>query len=260
MEGCWFDEPEHPSGFIGARRSADAATIHSLVGDALSEMVSKTASIVVALVFSFLVSWQLALILLALAPLLGINANVQVKFTKGFSADAKLTYEEASQVANDATGSIRTIASFCAEEKVMNLYKMKCEGPLKTEIWQGLISGIGFGLSLFLLSSVFAINFYAGAKLVEHHHATFLDFFKLVFFPLAVASIGVSQSNDLGSDSTKARRRNRVSACQLKYPLRPDIQISQDLSLAIHAGKTVASVGESGSRKSTLYLIIAEIL
>lgn len=90
-----------------------------------------------------------------------------------------MMYEEASQVANDAVGSIRTVASFCAEEKVMQLYKKKCEGPMKTGIRQGLISGSGFGLSFFLLFCVYATSFYAGAQLVKHGHATFSDVFRV---------------------------------------------------------------------------------
>lgn len=73
-------------------------------------------------------------------------------------------YEEASLVAADAVGSIRTVASFCAEEKMMQLYKRKCEAPMATGIRQGLISGIGFGLSFFLLFCVYATTFYAGAR------------------------------------------------------------------------------------------------
>ena len=56
----------------------------------------------------------------------------------------QLMYEEASQVANDAVSSIRTVASFSAEEKVMDLYKKKCEEPLRAGIRTGIISGIGF--------------------------------------------------------------------------------------------------------------------
>ena len=90
-----------------------------------------------------------------------------------------MKYEEASQVANDAVGSIRTVASFCAEEKVMQLYKKKCEGPMKAGIRQGLVSGIGFGISFFLLFSVYATSFYAGARLVEDGKATFSDVFRV---------------------------------------------------------------------------------
>lgn len=88
-------------------------------------------------------------------------------------------YEEASQVANDAVGSIRTVASFCAEEKVMEMYRNKCEGPMKNGIRQGMISGIGFGLSYALLFLVYATSFYAGARLVEDGKITFSDVFRV---------------------------------------------------------------------------------
>ncbi|XLR26048.1 hypothetical protein S83_053960 [Arachis hypogaea] len=89
-------------------------------------------------------------------------------------------YEEASQVANDAVGSIRTVASFCAEEKVMEFYKKKCEGPRKTGIRQGLISGIGFGVSFFLLYCVYATCFYAGARFVKDGKASFSDVLRVL--------------------------------------------------------------------------------
>ena len=82
-------------------------------------------------------------------------------------------------MANDAVGSIRTVASFCAEEKVMDLYKKKCEGPMKSGIRQGLVSGIGFGASFFLLFCVYALCFYAGARLVEAGKTTFGDVFRV---------------------------------------------------------------------------------
>lgn len=88
-------------------------------------------------------------------------------------------YEQASQVATDAVGSIRTVASFCAEEKVMELYRKKCEGPMKSGIRQGLISGTGFGVSFFLLFAVYATTFYAGAHFVQDGKATFSDVFQV---------------------------------------------------------------------------------
>lgn len=92
-------------------------------------------------------------------------------------------YEDASQIANDAIGSIRTVASFCAEEKVIQLYEQKCEGPKKAGIKGGLISGIGFGMSFFLLFCVYATSFYAGARLVDNGKATFSDVFRVNILP-----------------------------------------------------------------------------
>ncbi|KAL2236604.1 UNVERIFIED_CONTAM: ABC transporter B family member 11 [Sesamum indicum] len=285
MEVGWFDEPEHSSGMIGARLSADAATVRALVGDALAQIVQDLSSATVGLAIAFAASWQLALIILAMIPLIGLNGYVQIKFMKGFSADAKVMYEEASQVANDAVGSIRTVASFCAEEKVMEMYKKKCEGPMRNGIRQGLISGVGFGLSFALLFLVYATSFYAGARLVEAGKITFSDVFR-VFFALTMAAIAISQSSSFAPDSSKAKsaaasifaildRESKINPSDesgmkleslkgeielkhvsFRYPTRPDIQIFRDLSLTIHHGKTVALVGESGSGKSTVISLL----
>ncbi|WCJ22611.1 ABC transporter B family member 11 [Euphorbia peplus] len=285
MEIGWFDEPAHSSGAIGARLSADAAAVRALVGDALAQMVQNIATATAALIIAFTASWQLALIILALVPLMGLNGFVQVKFMKGFSADAMKMYEEASQVANDAVGSIRTVASFCAEEKVMQLYEKKCEGPKKTGVRLGLISGTGFGMSSFLLFCFYATSFYAGARLVEGGYITFADVFQ-VFFALTMATIGVSQSSSMGTDSAKAKaaaasvfsiidKESKIDPSDesgttienvkgeielhhisFKYPLRPDTQIFRDLNLTIRPGKTVALVGESGSGKSTVIALL----
>ncbi|CAL4895809.1 unnamed protein product [Urochloa decumbens] len=285
MEIEWFDYPENSSGAIGARLSADAAKVRGLVGDALQLAVQNSSTLVAGLVIAFVSNWQLSLIILALIPLIGLNGWIQMKFIQGFSADAKLMYEEASQVANDAVSSIRTVASFSAEEKVMDLYKKKCEGPIRAGIRTGIINGIGFGVSIFLLFGVYAASFYAGARLVEDGKTTFPKVF-MVFLALSMAAIGVSHTSTLTSDSSKAKsavssifaimdRKSRIDPSDVdgvtleplsgdiefrhvrfRYPTRPDVQIFQDLCLTIQSGKTVALVGESGSGKSTAIALL----
>ncbi|CAN1333213.1 ABC transporter B family member 11 [Linum perenne] len=283
----WFDEAEHSSGAIGARLSADAAIMRTLVGDALGMNVQTVATAAIGVIIAFTASWQLALVILMLLPLTLINGFAQVKFMKGFSADAKVMYEEASQVANDAVGSIRTVASFCAEEKVMQLYRKRCEMPMKIGVKQGLISGIGLGISSLFVNCFSAISFYIGAVLVGRGDATFPDVFQ-VFFALTMVSTGVAQSN-LGIDTSKAKaatasvfsiidRKSRIDPSDesgttledvegeiefvhvsFKYPSRPDVQIFRDINLAIHSGQTVALVGESGSGKSTVLALLQRL-
>jgi ATP-binding cassette subfamily B (MDR/TAP) protein 1 len=87
-------------------------------------------------------------------------------------------YEEASQVANDAVSSIRTVASFNAESKVMDMYQKKCSGPEKQGVRLGLVSGAGFGFSFVALYLMTAFCFYMGSVLVQHGKATFQEVFK----------------------------------------------------------------------------------
>ncbi|XP_026394658.1 ABC transporter B family member 11-like [Papaver somniferum] len=285
MDISWFDDPEHSSGMIGTRLSADAATVRNLVGDALGLLIQNIVTLVVGIGVAFEANWQLALIVLVLLPLIGLNAWVQVKLMKGFGANAKMMYEEASQIATDAVGNIRTVASFCAEEKVMKLYQNKCIGLRKTGIRQGLISGFGFGISFFLLFCVYATSFYAGAKLLEDGKITFPEIFR-VFLVLTMTAIGISQSSSMSPDFSKAKSstvsifaildgKSKLDSSDasgitlevlkgeiefehvsFKYPLRPDVQIFSDLCLTIQSGKVISLVGESGSGKSTVISLL----
>lgn len=197
-------------------------------------------------------------------------------------------------MANEAVRSMRTVASFCAEKKVVKQYEKKCEAPLKAGIRHGLISGIGLGMSSFFLFFAYAISFYVGALVVHHGKATFHQVFRVsfptisdelyipslqcltihayvnflqVFFAISVTAIGISQSNSLAPDTSKAKvsvasifeildQRSKIDPSQncgkslkhvkgdiqfrhvrFKYPSRPEIEIFRDLCLTIRAGK-----------------------
>lgn len=86
-------------------------------------------------------------------------------------------YEEAGQVVSDAVSSIRTVASFCTEKNVIELYQKKCDGPVKAKIKQGLIRGLCCGVSFFFFYFIYAVEFFVGGILVNHGKTTFNDFF-----------------------------------------------------------------------------------
>ncbi|KAH1102780.1 hypothetical protein AAZX31_13G204200 [Glycine max] len=285
QEISWFDRPSNSSGAVSARLATGASTVRSLVGDTLALIVQNIATVSAGLVIAFTANWILAFVILAVSPLLLIQGYLQTKFVKGFSADAKVMYEEASQVATDAVGSIRTVASFCAEPKVMEMYRKKCSGPEKQGVRLGLVSGAGLGFSFVVLYCTNAFCFYIGSILVQHGKATFGEVFK-VFFALTITAVGVSQSSALAPDTNKAKdsaasifeildskpaidsssdegttldtvkgeiELQQVSFC---YPTRPNIQIFKDMCLTMPTGKTVALVGESGSGKSTVISLL----
>ncbi|KAK6932270.1 ABC transporter type 1, transmembrane domain [Dillenia turbinata] len=281
----WFDDPTNSSGAVGARLSTDASYVRTLVGDALALVAQNISTVIAGLTIAFMANWILALVVIAVMPLIGLQGFMQARAMKGFSADAKAMYEEASTVANDAVGSIRTVASFGAENRVMDLYQKKCEGPEKQGVRTGMVSGVGFGFSFLVLFLTNAFVFYIGAILVRDGKATFGEVFK-VFFALTISAVGLSQSSAMAPDSTKAKDA-AASIFQLldskpkidsssgegmtlttvkgdiefqhvsfRYPTRPDIQIFKDICLTMPSGKTVALVGESGSGKSTVISLI----
>lgn len=62
------------------------------MGDALALICQNIATITAGLIIAFAANWILAIIILAVLPLVGLQAVLQVKFhRRGFSADAKVS-------------------------------------------------------------------------------------------------------------------------------------------------------------------------
>ncbi|XP_070044100.1 ABC transporter B family member 21-like isoform X2 [Nicotiana tomentosiformis] len=285
MEIGWFDEPENSVGGIATKLSADAALVRVLVGDILAKITKDLAAAIVGIVIAFRASWLLSLIILAMLPFMMANIYVQRKFAKGFSTDAKKLYEQASQVANDAVGNIRTVASFCVEEKVVELYKKESESPIMTGTGKGLISGISYAIASSLLFFVYAASGYAGARLVQDGKIATSDTFR-VFLAVYLTAMVISQSSFFFNDLKKARgaaasiiaildRKSKIDSSNedglsldqskgviefkeicFAYPTRPNIQVLHGFNLTILSGQTIALVGESGCGKSTVISVL----
>ncbi|KMZ57069.1 hypothetical protein ZOSMA_89G00190 [Zostera marina] len=254
MEVGWFDNFENSSGAIGTRLSKDTSTIKTLVGESLAKVVENGSLLIAALIISFIASWRLSLIILVL-------------------------------IANNALGNIRTIASFSAEEKIIELFKNKCEIPIKSVFRAGLISGVGYGISNFMLYAIFAVIFYIGGKFVEDGKIEFSDVFR-VFFVLLMAFLELFRNSTIGPDYINAKnatayvfaildRESKIDSeddsgnvlkqvrgniefrhANFTYPTRPDLQIFLDFNFIVHSRKVTALVGESGCGKSTVISLL----
>uniref|UniRef100_A0A0D9YDK1 MDR-like ABC transporter n=3 Tax=Oryza glumipatula TaxID=40148 RepID=A0A0D9YDK1_9ORYZ len=285
QEVSWFDDPSHSSGSLGAKLYIDALNIRRLVGDNLAILVQCIVTLIAGFTIAFASDWKLTLTIMCPIPLVGLQNYVQLKFLKGFSEDAKVMYEDASQVVTEAIGSIRTVASFCAEKRVIKTYNQKCQASMKESIRSGMVGGLGFSFSYLMVYLTYALCFYVGAQFVHGGKSTFKDVFR-VYFALVFTAFGISQTSAMASDSSKAHesaasilaiidRKSNIDSSidegiilekvngtielnhvNFKYPSRPDVQVLCDFTLGIPSGKTVALVGESGSGKSTVIALL----
>lgn len=80
------------SGAIGARLSSDASTIRNLAGDALATIVQNISTVATGMVIALIANWILALIMLAILPLLVLQGIIQIKLLQESNAEAKVIY------------------------------------------------------------------------------------------------------------------------------------------------------------------------
>ncbi|CAA7046926.1 unnamed protein product, partial [Microthlaspi erraticum] len=199
--------------------------------------------------------------------------------------DGQAAYAEAGNVVEQAIGGIRTVVAFTGEKQAIEKYNEKLDIAYKTTVKQGLISGLGLGVTLFVTFSSYGFAVWYGAKLIIEKGYDGGQVINVIFAVLSGAmSLGQTSPclNAFASGQAATfkmfktiKREPKIDAydtsgvvldeirgdielrdVHFTYPARPEVQIFAGFSLFIQSGTTVALVGQSGSGKSTVIGLI----
>ncbi|CAK8697430.1 unnamed protein product [Clavelina lepadiformis] len=273
------------AGVLNTRMSEDVRVIEEGIGDKVSVIIQQTAVIIGCLIVAFLRSYKIALINLAVTPLLGLVTVVFFKVDAYFTSKEMDAYAAAGAIAEQAISSIRTIVAFGCQEKEterygQNLFEAKQLGMKKESL-----KGCSLGTIRFIVFSMYGISFWYGTRLVLDGEITpgdfITSFFAVIFASFAIGSIGnnftyltaaqtagakvfhvidripeidvFSDDGKTPDDFTSSVDINDVS---FHYPTRPSVEVLKQIKLSIDSGQTVAMVGSSGSGKSTVVQLI----
>ncbi|KAL8214480.1 hypothetical protein R6Q57_003929 [Mikania cordata] len=285
-EMAWFDQEENESSRVAARLSLDANNVRSAIGDRISVIMQNSALMLVACTAGFVLQWRLALVLVAVFPVVVAATVLQKMFMQGFSGDLEGAHLKATQLAGEAVTNVRTVAAFNSESKIVNLFTTSLDGPLRRCFWKGQIAGSGFGVAQFLLYGSYALGLWYASWLVKHGISDFSKTIR-VFMVLMVSANGAAETLTLAPDFVKGGRAMRsvfslldrkteiesddvdsievpdrirgeieLKHVDFAYPSRPDTPVFHDLCLRVQAGKTLALVGPSGCGKSSVIALI----
>ncbi|KAK4281052.1 hypothetical protein QN277_012592 [Acacia crassicarpa] len=285
FEVGWFDQDENSSGAICSRLAKDANVVRSLVGDRTALLVQTCSAVTIACTMGLVIAWRLALVMVAIQPLIIACFYTRRVLLKSMSSKAIKAQEESSKLAAEAVSNLRTVTAFSSQDRILKMLQKAQEGPSKESIRQSWYAGIGLGCSQGLMSCTWALDFWYGGRLISHGYinakALFETFMILVSTGRVIADAG-SMTSDLakGADSvgsvfavldkyTKIEPQDpdgyqpekitghiELRDVHFAYPARPDVMIFQGFSLKIDAGKSTALVGQSGSGKSTIIGLI----
>nr|GEV47445.1 ABC transporter B family member 1 [Tanacetum cinerariifolium] len=285
-EMAWFDQEENESSRVAARLSLDANNVRSAIGDRISVIMQNSALMLVACTAGFVLQWRLALVLVAVFPVVVAATVLQKMFMEGFSGDLEKSHAKATHLAGEAAGNMRTVAAFNSESEILNLFTTSLDGPLRRCFWKGQIAGIGFGVAQFLLYASYALGLWYASWLVKHGISDFSKTIR-VFMVLMVSANGAAETLTLAPDFIKGGRAMKsvfdlldrkteiesddpdstpvpdrlrgeveLKHIDFAYPSRPDTLVFRDLCLRARAGKTLALVGPSGCGKSSVISLI----
>ncbi|KAI3756987.1 hypothetical protein L6452_04520 [Arctium lappa] len=189
-ELAWYDKPENSVGSLTSRIINETSTVKTIISDRMAVIVQCISSILIATGVSMYVNWRMGLVAWAVMPCHFIGGLIQAKSAKGFSGDTAAAHSELVALASESATNIKTVASFCHEEHILERAKLSLDGPLRKSLKQSVHYGFIQGVSLCLWNIAHAVALWYSTVLVEKKQASFEDGIRSYqIFSLTVPSI-----------------------------------------------------------------------
>ncbi|KAL3521738.1 hypothetical protein ACH5RR_019887 [Cinchona calisaya] len=284
-ELAWFEKPENSVGSLTSRIINETSTVKTIIADRMAVIVQCISSILIATIVSMKVNWRMGLVAWAVMPCHFIGGLIQAKSAKGFSSENSAAHSELVSLASESATNIKTLASFCHEEQILEKAKLSLKKPLRLSRRESVKYGIIQGVSLCLWNIAHAVALWYTTLLVERRQATFENGIRSYqIFSLTVPSITelwtliptvfsaisiltpvfetLDRHTEIEPDKPENTPLERIKGdiefknVHFNYPSRQEMTVLDSFSLKIEAGSRVALVGPSGAGKSSILALL----
>jgi ABC-type multidrug transport system fused ATPase/permease subunit len=283
QEVGFFDSTK--TGELISRIGSDTEALKDTATVNISMGLRWVSTVVGGIVYLFILSWKLALVMLGVVPAIAIATVIYGNYIRKLTKEQQAALAEAAEIADETIASIRTVRSFTGEERMNETYGAKIATTRELGIRNAWAGGIFVGLTSAIASCAFIGLVYYGGTLVISGEITegILTSFLLYAIQIGAALGGLAslfgsimgamgatdrvfrlldREPDIPVRDPKGARPTSVSGLieiedvQFAYPSRPDVPVLRGLSLTIRPGEVHALVGPSGGGKSTVVNLI----
>ncbi|GAN02650.1 multidrug resistance protein 1 [Mucor ambiguus] len=280
---AWFDTAKDNS-FL-TRLASDTQLIQDGISERLGFCISFCCQFLAGFLVGFYKGYKMALTMFSVCPLLIAIMLTMIVMIKKYAIQTQTSYTQAGAVAEQALQAIRTVYAFSLQERFLQRFQEKLKVAERFGTKRIYVTGVGFAVFTFCFYSSLGLALWYASQLVLERTSTASSVF-VVFLAMITGSISMARmlphltaiANACGASYSIFKVIDTVPTIQCNhhggekpahvdgtiefkhvnfaYASRPDALILHDLSLTIHAGMTVACVGQSGSGKSTLVQLL----
>jgi ATP-binding cassette, subfamily B, bacterial len=272
---------EERAGALSTRFSADLGVVRDTLLNTVPQAARQTVILIGGLIFIFVASWKLSLIMLGSVPIVVLAIAFFGRKVRGFSKAAQASLAEAGTVVEETVQGINDVKSYTNEPYEAARYDRSLLSFLGVTM-RGAKSRAAFlSFIIFALFGTIAFVAWHGAKMLAHGEITSTNFVSFILFSIFVgASLGsfpeiISQFQQTAGASERLRellemKPERIDGdasaklngavafenVSFRYPSRPEAQVLSDLTFQVQPGQRIALVGPSGAGKSTVFSLI----
>uniref|UniRef100_U3JL57 ATP-binding cassette sub-family B member 10, mitochondrial n=1 Tax=Ficedula albicollis TaxID=59894 RepID=U3JL57_FICAL len=286
QETAFFDKTR--TGELINRLSSDTALLGRSVTENLSDGLRAGAQASVGVGMMFFVSPSLATFVLSVVPPLAVLAVIYGRYLRKLTKITQDSLAEATQLAEERIGNIRTVRAFGQEVAEMEKYTNKVDYVLQLAKKEALARAGFFGATGLSGNLIVLSVLYKGGLLMGSAYMTVgeLSSFLMYAFWVGISIGGLSsfyselmkglgaggrlwelierkpqlpfnEGITLGKDIFRGALE--FKDVEFAYPTRPESSIFKDFSLSIPAGSVMALVGPSGTGKSTIVSLLLRL-
>jgi len=272
---------EQRSGALSNRVSADLGVVRDTLLNTVPQAVRQTVILIGGLIFIFVSSWKLSLIMLGSVPFVVLAIALTGRKVRGFSKAAQDSLADAGTVIEETVQGIADVKSFTNEPFEATRYDRALQSFFGVTMRGAKYRAAFLAFIIFALFGTIAFVAWFGARMLANGQINGTNFTSFILFSIFVgASLGtfpeiISQFQQTAGATERLRElldspTERVEGdadakldgslalenVSFRYPSRPDAQVLTDLSFQVKSGQRVALVGPSGAGKSTVFSLI----
>ncbi|KAL4958849.1 ABC transporter ATP-binding protein [Aspergillus stella-maris] len=182
----------------------DGNALAGLSGSVIGTLFSITVNLIAAIILTHIIAWRIALVCLALVPLLLGAGLMELHVLGKFEERHENAYTKSVDIGVEAITSIKTVASLSLEEETLRTYQRSLKGPRKETLAVTLQASLWQAMTYFLGNLVNALAYWWGSKQIlagNYDQTQFL----IVVFSLLVSALLWSQMFALAPELSAAR-------------------------------------------------------
>ncbi|OJI88949.1 hypothetical protein ASPTUDRAFT_182579 [Aspergillus tubingensis CBS 134.48] len=182
----------------------DGNALAGLSGSVIGTLFSITVNLIAAIILTHIIAWKIALVCLALVPLL-LGAGIMELLVLGkFEEKHETAYTKSVDIGVEAITSIKTVSSLSIQQDILQTYRASLKGPRMETLVVTLQASLWQAMTYFLGNLVNALAYWWGAKQIINGTYTQTQFL-IVVFSLLVSALLWSQMFALAPELSSAR-------------------------------------------------------